>query len=103
MGNLGVGKTCLLYRYVDNAYDQVKPYISTVIVDFKSRDLVIGEDRVQLQFWDTGGHEKYRHITRGYYRKVHGVVFVFDLTDRETFKEVAYWMEDFGQFAEGGE
>ena len=30
-------------------------------------------------------------------------MFVFDITDRDTFKEVAYWMEDFAQFAEGGE
>ena len=48
LGNLGVGKTCLLYRYVDDVYDAQKPYISTVIVDFKTRDLVIGDDSVQL-------------------------------------------------------
>merc|ERR1719330_2342013 len=47
--------------------------------------------RVKLQVWDTAGQERFGRVTNSYYRGCHGVVVVFDLSDRESFDRVDAW------------
>ena len=62
VGDSGVGKTCLLLRYVNNTFSST--FITTIGVDFKRK--TVGE--LQLQLWDTAGQERFRTITTAYYR-----------------------------------
>ena len=47
---------------------------------------------VKAQIWDTSGSERYRSITTGHYRSAVGALLVFDLTDRESFDQLPYWL-----------
>ncbi len=47
---------------------------------------------VKAQIWDTSGSERYRSITTGHYRSAVGALLVFDLTDRESFDQLSYWL-----------
>jgi len=58
---------------------------------------------VLLNIWDTAGQERFRVIVSSYYRKAHGIVLAFDLTNRETFEAVAkHWLFEVERFAPPG-
>ena len=52
-GSVGVGKSCLLLRYVDNIWDGNLQ--STIGVDFQFKTIYINEYKVKMQIWDTAG------------------------------------------------
>ena len=61
IGESGVGKTAILERYCDNVFNE--SLLSTVGVDFKSKNLQIENKQIKIQLWDTAGQEKFRNIT----------------------------------------
>ncbi|XP_070009931.1 ras-related protein Rab-2-B-like [Nicotiana sylvestris] len=52
---------------------------------------------MELQIWDTAGQEKFRSITRAYYRDAAGALLVYDVTKRHTFGRLSSWLEDIRQ------
>ena len=54
---------------------------------------------MQVQLWDTAGSEKFHKITQSYYRGVHGIMLVFDVSNRKSFKHVSYWLSNISKFA----
>jgi len=98
LGDTGVGKTCLLVRY---AYDSFSPtFITTIGIDFKIKHVDIEGVRVKLQIWDTAGQERFRTITVSYFRGAHGVILVYDVTDRETFENIRHWLTQIKEYAD---
>jgi small GTP-binding protein len=87
-----VGKTSLIYQYINNYFPE--NYISTVGIDFKEKSLSIGNKNIRLQIWDTAGQERFHTITKAYYRGAHGLVIVFDITNPESFHNVSYWLQN---------
>ena len=73
--------------------------MSSIGVDFKSKDIYIDGRKVKLQVWDTAGQERFKTITASYYRGAHAIGVVFDLTKRESYDHVVRWMEDINRFA----
>ena len=71
-----------------------RSYISTIGVDFKIQSLKLDGATVKMQIWDTAGQERFRTITSSYYRGAHGIMVVYDVTDRETFENVKHWLEE---------
>ena len=58
----------------------------------------INDDKeVKMQIWDTAGQEKFRCITKNFYRDSHGLLIVFDLNDTESFKNVETWLRNLDQ------
>lgn len=92
VGDSGVGKSSLLVRFSDHTYSE--HYISTIGVDFKIRNLEVDRKVVKLQIWDTAGQERFRTITSSYYRGAHGIILVYDISDRETFDHVPLWLKE---------
>jgi small GTP-binding protein len=99
IGDSSVGKSSLLYRYTDSDWNP--HYIATIGVDFKVLTFERDAKVVKLQLWDTAGQERFKTITHTYYRGAHGVVVVFDVTNRESFTNVTTWLQEFNQFSGG--
>lgn len=97
IGDSGVGKSCLLLRFADDAY--IESYISTIGVDFKIRTIEKDGKTIKLQIWDTAGQERFRTITSSYYRGAHGIIIVYDVTDQESFKNVKMWLAEIENFS----
>ena len=49
---------------------------------------------VKLQIWDTAGQERFKTITSSYYKGAHGIILVYDITDKKSFKDIETWMEE---------
>jgi len=90
IGNSGVGKSCLLFRFADDLYTE--NYITTIGVDFKIKTLEIEDKSTKLQIWDTAGQERFRNITASYYRGAAGIMIVYDITDLESFNAIPSWL-----------
>jgi small GTP-binding protein len=97
VGDSGVGKTCLLLRYVRDIYDPETQ--STLGVEFMTKIIETEKNRIQLQLWDTAGQELFRSVTRGYYRGSAGALLVFDITNHDTFEHIGRWLHDVKEVA----
>jgi small GTP-binding protein len=91
IGESSVGKSCLLLRFAENKFTE--SFLTTMGIDFKIRRVEIGGAKIKLQIWDTAGQEKFRTITRAYYRGAHGILLVYDVTSRDTFGQSRQWMQ----------
>lgn len=131
IGDTGVGKSCLLLRFADDAFTE--SYISTIGVDFRFRTVKVEGTRlslghsqrgctgktVKLQIWDTAGtysvschatthtrraagQERFRTITSAYYRGADGIIMVYDVTSQESFDHVSDWLSEVNRYANEG-
>ena len=91
VGESSVGKTNLLLRYTENKYDPTQR--PTIGMDFLSKDLLIDQRHIKVQFWDTAGQEKYKSIANSYFKMSNGVILVYDVTRRDTFEKIGKWIE----------
>ncbi|KAJ1509140.1 Ras- protein Rab-4A [Coelomomyces lativittatus] len=92
VGSAGTGKSCLLYRFLE---DKFRPNTShTIGVEFGSKVIQIGKYRIKLQIWDTAGQERFKSVTRSYYRDAAGALLVFDVSNRESFTSLITWLKD---------
>ncbi|XP_039198883.1 ras-related protein Rab-38 [Crotalus tigris] len=93
IGDLGVGKTSIIKRYVHHNFSP--HYRATIGVDFALKVLSWdSETVVRLQLWDIAGQERFGNMTRVYYREAVGAFIVFDVTRPATFEAVTKWKED---------
>ena len=90
IGNSSVGKSSLLFRFVENVWDD--SFVPTIGVDFKLKTLEVNGKKVKLQIWDTAGQERFKNITASYYRGGNGVLVVYDITDRDSFENLNSWL-----------
>eukprot|EP00928_Gymnodinium_smaydae_P077724 TRINITY_DN6115_c0_g1_i4.p1 TRINITY_DN6115_c0_g1~~TRINITY_DN6115_c0_g1_i4.p1 ORF type:complete len:261 (-),score=30.31 TRINITY_DN6115_c0_g1_i4:184-966(-) len=97
IGSENVGKSMLMTRFVDNEFSET--YITTVGVDFKLCTISVGDSRCKLQIWDTAGQARFRTITSSYYRGVHGIFIVFDVTNLESFESLNQWKNEVAKFS----
>ena len=97
VGDSGVGKTCLLNRYIRDKFDDKTP--TTLGVEFMAKIVETEKHRIEFQLWDTAGQELFRAVTRGYYRGSAGAFIVFNLVDHDTFLSVSHWLQEIKETA----
>lgn len=97
IGDSGVGKTCILYRFSDDAFNTT--FISTIGIDFKIKTIELKGKKIKLQIWDTAGQERFHTITTSYYRGAMGIMLVYDITNPKSFDNIAKWLRNIDQHA----
>ncbi|XP_058953656.1 uncharacterized protein [Pocillopora verrucosa] len=97
IGDYKVGKTSLLCKYTGHQYRSPS---STISVDFRAKNLERNGKRVKLQIWDIAGQERFRTAVASYYRGAVGVILVYDVTNRESFRNIGYWHEQMRKFCD---
>jgi Ras-related protein Rab-1A len=97
VGDAYVGKSSLLFKYVDNVFMNSSATIGT---DFKIKIHQYNDLEVKLQIWDSGGgRERYQTISSAYYRGADAVIVCFDLTNEESFKNLGIWIQQIKKHA----
>jgi small GTP-binding protein len=80
IGNSGVGKTNMLLKFCENNF--MTSHLTTIGIDFKTKIITIGKEKIRLQIWDTAGQEKFKTITQTYYRGAMGIVLTYAINER---------------------
>jgi Ras-related protein Rab-1A len=66
--------------------------VPTIGVDFKVKTLEINNKKVKMQIWDTAGEERFRTVVSTYFRGAHGILLLYDVTNRDSFKNLENWL-----------
>jgi len=93
VGSQGVGKTTLVYRYINHKFKDNMH--STIGVDFFEKRLCLDGEEYRLQLWDTAGQERYRSISKTYYRHSNCAIYCFSLTNKDTLNDLKKYIDDF--------
>uniref|UniRef100_A0A667WWT2 Ras-related protein Rab-36 n=1 Tax=Myripristis murdjan TaxID=586833 RepID=A0A667WWT2_9TELE len=92
VGDVAVGKTCLISRFCKGAFD--KNYKATIGVDFEMERFEVLGVPFSLQLWDTAGQERFKCIASTYYRGAQAIIVVFDLSSAGSLAHARQWLED---------
>jgi len=87
VGNSNVGKSSLLVRLMDKSFEN--SHCTTIGADCNTKSIKLGETTCKLQIWDTAGQERYESIVSSFYRGAHGIILVYDVSDRKSFEGVS--------------
>ncbi|KAL4869643.1 hypothetical protein BDV12DRAFT_73829 [Aspergillus spectabilis] len=96
LGPSGAGKSCMLHRFVKNEWRVLSS--QTIGVEFASRIVKLGtgprRTRIKLQLWDTAGTERFRSVSRSYYRGAAGAILIYDVASHASFSSLPTFLMD---------
>ena len=98
VGDSGVGKTCIIKRYIQNTFsDQTQ----TNLGEYADKILNIGKTKINLNIWDTAGQEKFRSFGKLFYKDAYIICLVYDITCKKSFENLKnIWYQDVKQNGE---
>ena len=93
IGNSSVGKTSLVNRFMGHEFQE--HYQCTINADFKIKLVSVDPSTsAELTVWDTCGQERYKSITRTYFKDAHGIILVYDVGNLDSFNSLSSWLKD---------
>ena len=93
IGDSNVGKTALINRYIKNEFI---PTVLTSGFGEHFRELTMKDNgKISLNITDTAGQEKYKSLGSQYFKNVDAILFVFDLSNKQTFTNINNWIKFF--------
>ena len=91
LGDSTVGKTCFLLRYCDKTFQEA--HLSTIGLDYRLKNMTLQNGKkIKLQIWDTAGQDRFRAITKNYYKGANGIIIIYDVTNPQTYENVKIWI-----------
>ena len=76
--------------------------MSSIGVDFKTKQIELDDRLIKMQIWDTAGHEKFRTITTSYYKSAHAIIILYDITQKASFDHIRNWITEIDKFGKQG-
>ncbi|CAK7270004.1 hypothetical protein SEPCBS57363_003885 [Sporothrix epigloea] len=92
IGPSNVGKSARL-RYCDDDFD-LNDASATIGIDYRLKRLSVRGKTYRISLLDTAGQERFRTLSTSYYRGAHGILFVYDVTNRSTFDQMDNWFAE---------
>ncbi len=99
LGDSGVGKTSIIQKFVNDKFNQ--NMLSTIGVDFQSKEIIINNTKIKLKIWDTTGQEKYHSITNLFIKGSSIVILVYSVDLLSSFEGLDYWYKSIKENLEG--
>ena len=101
LGESGVGKTCIIARFINNTFED--NIMSTTGASYAGKTMIFDEFQgksIKFEIWDTAGQEKYRALTKIFYKDAGVAILVYDITRKESFDEIQkYWYNQIKEYA----
>ena len=101
IGDPGVGKTCIISRFLKGTFDADQ--ITTVGASYATKTIKISEtnESLTLDIWDTAGQEKYRSLTRIFFQGAKLAILVYDITRKDSFENLKnVWLKELKDHAD---
>ena len=99
LGNPGVGKTCIITKYIDDTFNEDNP--STIGANYSEKRIKKNNKEYQLDIWDTAGQEKFHSLGKHFYKDSYVVCFVYDITNQESLDALkSVWYPDLQKHGE---
>ena len=99
LGNPGVGKTCIISRYIDNVFNENNA--STIGANYSEKTVVKNGKTYNLDIWDTAGQEKFHSLGKHFYKDSYVVCLVYDITNQESLDALkSVWYPDVQKYGE---
>jgi len=93
IGDGGVGKTSLVRQFVEHKFDQ--DYISTIGVNIMTKTYRLFENvEIKFSIFDVAGQKYFRRVRKNYFRGTQAILFVFDVTRRDSFESIKTWVQE---------
>jgi Ras-related protein Rab-18 len=68
--------------------------INNRLTGLQLKKLSVHGKAYRLNLLDTAGQERFRTLSNSYYRGAHGVILVYDISNRESFLAMERWFEE---------
>ncbi|MHA1719066.1 MAG: Rab family GTPase [Promethearchaeota archaeon] len=96
LGDGNVGKTSIVYRYIENRFS--RDFKSTLGVNLLKKKVILTEGEsagkiCSIQIWDLGGQNAYRKLRKLYLEGSQGALVVFDVTSQSSFDHLDDWIQ----------
>jgi len=75
-------------------------YYTTIGTEFAIKEIDVNGEMVKAKIWDTAGQERFRTITKSFYQQAHGILLVYDVTERESFIKLSEWIQSINEKAD---
>ncbi len=92
VGDAAVGKTTLRKQYSEDSFSQ--EYRDIIGADFSTKHFTKNGENFSLQIWDIAAKERFDSSKDLFFRGIYGVLLIFDVTNRESFKSIRKWLAD---------
>ena len=92
IGRSNVGKSCIIIQYTEDKF--CENINSTIGVDYKKKFIQKGKELIKLSIFDTAGQERYSDLTKNFYKGTNGALLVYDITCRDSFNKLNFWLND---------
>ena len=92
LGDRSAGKTALLLKYIDDI--NYFPYIETIGVEIIDKKTNINGIDLNLKIYDTLNQERFRQLPKSFFRLAHGIMLIYDITNRSTFENMENFLRD---------
>ena len=99
LGDSSVGKSSIFSRL------QSKPFSENLLSTIGLRKLILNFDNIEIDkqknlyknfkiiLSDTAGQERYKAITKSYFRDSQGIILIYSIVDEESFKHIGTWLD----------
>ena len=99
IGNSNVGKTSIFRKLSTGDFNPKS--ISTIGLEKKTMEMTLDVENkgkkekknFNIHFFDTAGQEKFRAITKSYFKGSDGIILIYDITKRLSFEHISIWIE----------
>ena len=101
VGESGVGKSCIINYLMKNDFKiNQMPSISCEyykkIMEFNE----LSGKKILFQIWDTVGQERYRSVSKLFYKNAKAAIFVYDITKKDSFQKIKdFWYKEISEFS----
>ena len=99
IGDTSVGKSSVISRLTQNTFNEnIK---ATIGCDYFEKEMKLSSDlTVKLSIWDTAGQERFRGLASSYYKKAKGIILCYDITRKQSFVRLGYWLNEIDHLAD---
>eukprot|EP00736_Rhodelphis_marinus_P003371 Rmarinus@m.24821 len=92
LGDAGVGKSCLVVRFVKGEFFEFSE--PTIGAAFLTQTVALDDSTVKFEIWDTAGQERFRSLAPMYYRGAAAAIVVYDVTNPESLEGAKSWVKE---------